>query len=110
MLEALVETPTARKDNISGLAVASDERIEAYVLYVTRGMEETEIVSLRSSSTMLEPVCNNCSLNSAREAWRPLRFLEGSLRPRSQRRIETLKFNPVGVHRPYAATAKSAQC
>jgi len=29
-----VETLTARKDDISGLAVASDERIEAYVLYV----------------------------------------------------------------------------
>ena len=28
-----VETLTARKDDILGLAVASDERIEAYVLY-----------------------------------------------------------------------------
>ena len=43
-----VETLTARKDDIAGLAVASDERIEAYLLYVDRGMEETEIVSLRS--------------------------------------------------------------
>ena len=41
--ERSVETLTARKDDIAGLAVASDERIEAYVLYVTRGMEETEI-------------------------------------------------------------------
>ena len=29
-----VETLTARKDDILGLAVASDERIEAYLLYV----------------------------------------------------------------------------
>jgi L-amino acid N-acyltransferase YncA len=36
------ETLTARKDDIAGLAVASDERIEAYVLYV-----DDEIVSLR---------------------------------------------------------------
>src|SRR5688572_12083804 len=43
-----VETLTARKDDIAGLAVASDERLEAYVLYVRCGMEETEIVSLRS--------------------------------------------------------------
>ena len=46
--ERSVETLTARKDDIAGLAVASDERIEAYLLYVTRGTEETEIVSLRS--------------------------------------------------------------
>ncbi len=30
-----VETLSARKDDIAGLAVASDERIEAYLLYVT---------------------------------------------------------------------------
>ena len=30
--ERSVETLTARKDEITGLAVASDERIEAYVL------------------------------------------------------------------------------
>ena len=46
--ERSVETLTARKDDIAGLAVASDERIEAYLLYVKRGVEETEIVSLRS--------------------------------------------------------------
>jgi hypothetical protein len=32
-----VETLTARKGDIAGLAVASDERIEAYLLYVKRG-------------------------------------------------------------------------
>ena len=42
--ERSVETLTARKDDIAGLAVASDERIEAYVLYLDDG----EIVSLRS--------------------------------------------------------------
>ena len=34
-----VETLTARKDNIAGLAVASDERIEAYVLYERCGVD-----------------------------------------------------------------------
>jgi GNAT superfamily N-acetyltransferase len=42
--ERSVETLTARKDDIAGLAIVSDERIEAYVLY----MKEGEIVSLRS--------------------------------------------------------------
>ena len=46
--ERSVETLTARKDDIAGLAVASDERIEAYLLYVERGVEGTEILSLRS--------------------------------------------------------------
>ena len=35
--ERSVETLTARKDDIAGLAVASDERIEAWLLYATRG-------------------------------------------------------------------------
>jgi hypothetical protein len=39
---------TARKDDLAGLAVTTDEQIGAYVLYVTRGIEEAEIVSLRS--------------------------------------------------------------
>ena len=46
--ERSVETLTARKDDIAGLAVASDERIEAYVLYVKGGRDATEILSLRS--------------------------------------------------------------
>jgi GNAT superfamily N-acetyltransferase len=45
--ERSVETLTARKDDIAGRAVASDERIEAYVLYVTSGVDAV-IVSLRS--------------------------------------------------------------
>ena len=42
--ERSVETLTARKAEIAGFALASDERIEAYVLHV-----EGEILSLRSS-------------------------------------------------------------
>lgn len=38
-----VETLTARKNEVDGLAVASDERIEAYLLY-----KDDEILSLRS--------------------------------------------------------------
>src|SRR5829696_5712581 len=45
--ERSVETLSARKDDIAGLAVASDEQIEAYLLYVKDGTA-TEIVSLRS--------------------------------------------------------------
>src|SRR5688572_1742888 len=37
--ERSVETLTARKDDIAGLAVASDERIEASLLYVKAGLD-----------------------------------------------------------------------
>ncbi len=43
--ERSVETLTARKGDIAGLAVASDERIEAYVLYLNRGVDRTGIQS-----------------------------------------------------------------
>ena len=42
--ERSVETLSARKDEIEGLAVASDERYEAFILYLKDG----EILSLRS--------------------------------------------------------------
>ena len=50
--ERSVETLTARKDDIAGLAVASDERIEAYVLY---GASGREIVRSARSSRTVEP-------------------------------------------------------
>ncbi len=51
--ERSVETLTARKDEIAGLAVASDERIEAYLLYLSDG---EDCVAPLSSSTTAEPV------------------------------------------------------
>jgi hypothetical protein len=44
--ERSIETLTARKDDIEGFAVASDERIEAYLLYART--PTPEILSLRS--------------------------------------------------------------
>ena len=51
--ERSVETLTARKDDIAGLAVASDEQIEAYVLYM-KG--RTRLCRCALSSTTAEPV------------------------------------------------------
>jgi len=45
--ERSVETLKARKNDIAGLAVASDERIEAYLLYIEHGEGGAEIMSLR---------------------------------------------------------------
>ena len=51
--ERSVETLTARKDDIAGLAVASDERIEAYVLYGCErsGRDAWAVFAMRSSRT-----------------------------------------------------------
>lgn len=46
--ERSVETLRARQAEVAGLALASEERIEAYLLYVTPGTHEAEILSLRS--------------------------------------------------------------
>ena len=54
--ERSVETLTARKDDIAGLAVASDERIEAYLLYMKRGAEERRLCRSARSSRTAEPV------------------------------------------------------
>jgi len=116
-----VETLTARKDDIAGLAVASDERIEAYLLYVKCGVDPegnreagpqasaptAEIVSLR---TFIED-------GGAR-----LKQLLSPLRARGMRTfpfpkvhpaeiskefLETLGFRPAGGHLLYAARARS---
>ena len=50
--ERSVETLTARKDDIAGLAVASDERIEAYILYTN---ERERLCRSALSSTTVEP-------------------------------------------------------
>jgi GNAT superfamily N-acetyltransferase len=106
--ERSVETLTARKDDIAGLAVASDERIEAYVLYVTRGMEEAEILSLRSfiddGGARLKQLLSHLRARGM-ETFRFRKVHPGEI---STELIETLGFHPVGAYRLYAATAKSA--
>jgi ribosomal protein S18 acetylase RimI-like enzyme len=99
--ERSLETLTARKHDIAGLAVATEEQIEAYLLY----RKEGEILSLR---TLVED-------NGAR-----LRLLLSQLRAAglgafwiskvhpaeiSRAFMETLGFRPGGGHWLYAARA-----
>jgi GNAT superfamily N-acetyltransferase len=102
-----VETLTARKDDIAGLAVASDERIEAYVLYVTRGMEETEIVSLRSliddGGARLTQLLSQLRARGM-ETFRLPKVHPAEI---SKEWLETLGFTPAGGHLLYAARARS---
>jgi Acetyltransferase (GNAT) domain len=101
-----VETLTARKDDISGLAVASDERIEAYVLWVTRGME-TEIVSVRSfiddGGARLKQLLSRLRAQGM-ETFRLPKVHPAEI---SKDWLETLGFSPAGGHLLYAARARS---
>jgi len=103
-----VETLTARKDDIAGLAVASDERIEAYVLYLTCGMGGTEIVSLRSfiddGGARLKQLLSRLRAQGMETA----RFQKVHPAEISKEQLETLGFSPAGVHLLYAARARSA--
>jgi GNAT superfamily N-acetyltransferase len=98
-----VETLTARKDDILGRAVASDERIEAYLLYTVQG----EIVSLRSfiedaeaSKARLTQLLSQLGKGTY---WFP-RVHPGEV---SKEILETLGFRAAGGHRLYATKARS---
>ena len=99
--ERSVETLTARKDEIAGFAFASDERIEACLLYVESG----DILVLRSfaadGAARLRPLL-------ARLGTTTFRFPKVHPTEISVRLIETLGFRPTVRHRLYAATARPA--
>ena len=87
-----VETLTARKDEIAGIAIASDERIEAYVL----SMQGGEIVSLRSfvedGGARLRQLLSRLGTGT---------FGFPKIHPAeiSTNVLETLDFRPAGGHR-----------
>jgi hypothetical protein len=98
--ERSVETLTARKDDIEGLAVASDERIEAYFLYTKPA---SEILSLRSliedDGARLKQLISRLGtgpFGSRRSTGGDLEGVPGSAR-----------FPPPGGHLLYAAKARS---
>jgi hypothetical protein len=97
--ERSVETLTARKDDIAGLAVASDERIEAYLLYTRDG----EILSLRSlledGGARLKQLLSRLDLGT-------FRFPKVHPAEIATEFLETLGFRPAGGHRLYAATLR----
>ena len=105
--ERSVETLSARKDELAGLAVASDERIEAYLLYVDRGVEEAEIVSLRSF--VEDGGARLTQLLSQLRARGIMTFRFPKVHPAeiSQELLETSGFRPAAGHLLFAAKARS---
>ena len=104
--ERSVETLMARKEEIAGLAVASDERIEAYLLYVECGAGPPEIVSLRS---FVDDGGARLTQLLSRVRAREMTFRFPKVHPAeiSRECLETLGFRPAGVHRLYGARAQS---
>jgi len=105
--ERSVETLTARKDDIAGLAVASDERIEAYILYAEPGVEGTEILSLRSfiedGGVRLKQLLSRLRA----QGMSSFRFPKVHPAEVSKECLETLGFRPAGGYLLYAARARS---
>ena len=109
-----IETVTARKDDLVGLAVASDERIEAYLLYIKDG-PRAEILSLRSffddPSTALGAGAGARLNQLLARLW--AQGIRTVLLPKvhpaelSTEFLETLGFRLAGGHRLYAARARS---
>ena len=105
-----VETLAARQDGIAGLAVASNESIEACILYMRCGERAegtAEIVALRSFSedggTRLKLLLSQV----AARGMHSLRFAKVHPAEVSKELLETLGFRPAGGHRRYAARAQS---
>jgi GNAT superfamily N-acetyltransferase len=102
--ERSVETLTARKDEIAGLAVASDERIEAYALYMDGG----EIVSLRSFVEDGGIRLKQLLAQLRARGMKTFSFPKVHPAEISREFLETLGFRAAGEHLRYAATARSA--
>ncbi len=101
--ERSVETLTARKGDIAGLAVASDERIEAYLLHTTDG----EVVSLRTFVDDGGSRSRHLLARLSAKGMRTFRFPKVHPAEISQELLETLGFRSAGGHRLYAARARS---
>jgi GNAT superfamily N-acetyltransferase len=104
--ERSVETLNARKEDIAGLAVGSDERIEAWLLYRTDGQaQEVDIVSLRSLVDDDGGRLQRLLVRLREQGIGTVRFPKVCAAEVSEERLKTLGFRPAGEHVLYAARA-----
>ena len=104
--ERSLETLMARKGEVEGIAVASDERIEATLLYVRLESPEAEVLSLR----LVDDTGDNVRLLLSQLGARgvsALRFHKVHPSEISPPLLTSLGFRPYGTHRLYAARARS---
>jgi GNAT superfamily N-acetyltransferase len=101
-----VETLTARKEDIAGFAVASDERIEAYLLYLPCGAQEAELVSLRSFIDDGGARLEQLLFRLRARGMETIRFPKVQPAEISKEQLESLGFHPTSRHLLYAAKAR----
>ena len=98
------ETLLARKTDIEGLAVATDEQVEACILYI-KGEFETEIVTFRS---FVEDGRAHLAYLLSRLGNRTVWFRKVHAAEVSTELLESLGFGAAGKHVVYATRARSA--
>jgi GNAT superfamily N-acetyltransferase len=101
--ERSMETLTARKDEILGLAVASEERLEAAILYIKDG----ELVSLLACVEDDGARLRGLLARLRAEGLQNLRFPKVHPAEFPPAGLEALGFLPGAVHRLYAAQARA---
>jgi GNAT superfamily N-acetyltransferase len=107
--ERSVETMTARKEDIEGLAIASDERIEACILYIRcRERPEGEIFTLRSFVEDGEARLRQLLSRLAAKGPGALRFPKVHPAEISRECLQALGFRATGGHSLFATTARAA--
>jgi GNAT superfamily N-acetyltransferase len=105
--ERSVETLTARKDELNGLGVASDDQIEAYVLYIDRGEEETEIVALRTLVDDAGDRLHQLFAHLGARGVEMVRFAKVHPAEIPVQILEALGFQPAQRYELYATTART---
>jgi hypothetical protein len=101
--ERSVETLSARKNEVAGLAAASDERIEAYVLYRNDG----EIVSLNSYVEDRGARLRALLSRLAATGLKAIRIQKVHPEELSSETLDTTGFRPVAEHRLYSVDARA---
>jgi ribosomal protein S18 acetylase RimI-like enzyme len=97
--ERSVETLAARKDEIAGLAVATDEQIEAYILYVRGG----EILRLGS---LVDDDGARLKLLLSRLGSGPVRFPKVHVAEMPEQLLKIARSQRTEVYHRYATTAR----
>jgi GNAT superfamily N-acetyltransferase len=102
------ETLNARKDAVSGLALASDEQIEAYLLYMRREDPlEGEVLLFRSRVDDGGARLAHLIACARRAGLERLRLPKAHPEEIPAELLEAIGFRPAGRHRLFATTARA---
>ena len=109
MLGALRRDPYGKKGRNLGIAIASDERIEAALLYADGGAEGAEILSLRSFIEDGGARLRQLLAQLRARSMGPFRFPKVHPAESAEEGLETLGFRAAGVHGTLRSTGGAIQ-